>query len=145
MPAVPMRRDTWLIAPNGYTVIRFVADNPGVWVSPRNRSHSHALALLKFNGHNAPSNTLRAFAATKANTSSFSQFLHCHMDWHVEIGLAMTLIEAPQQLQQQQSINPAMASLCKAQGIPTTGNAGGNTQNWFDLSNANTVAPAARG
>ncbi|TKA73136.1 hypothetical protein B0A49_07323 [Cryomyces minteri] len=103
MPAVPMRRDTWLIAPNGYTVIRFTADNPGVW------------------------------------------FLHCHMDWHVEVGLAMTLVEAPQQLQQQQSINPAMASICKAQGIPTTGNAAGNTQNWLDLSNANTVASAQRG
>jgi iron transport multicopper oxidase len=31
MPAIPMRRDTWMIAPGGYTVIRFVADNPGVW------------------------------------------------------------------------------------------------------------------
>ncbi|KAK4986627.1 hypothetical protein LTR50_005154 [Elasticomyces elasticus] len=103
MPAVPMRRDTWLIAPNGYTVIRFVANNPGVW------------------------------------------FLHCHMDWHAELGLAMTLIEAPQQLQSTQSINPAMASLCKAQGIPTAGNAGGNTQNWLDMSNANTVAMPQRG
>ncbi|KAK5142357.1 hypothetical protein LTR04_002261 [Oleoguttula sp. CCFEE 6159] len=103
MPAVPMRRDTWLIAPNGYTVIRFIADNPGVW------------------------------------------FLHCHMDWHAEVGLAMTLVEAPQQLQQQQRINPAMTSVCKAQGIPTTGNAAGNTQNWLDLSNANTVASAQRG
>jgi len=67
------------------------------------------------------------------------------MDWHVELGLAMTLIEAPQQLQQTQSINPAMASLCKAQGISTAGNAGGNTQNWLDLSNANTVAMPQRG
>lgn len=67
------------------------------------------------------------------------------MDWHVELGLAMTLVEAPLQLQQTQSINPAMASLCKAQGIPTAGNAGGNTQNWFDMSNANTVAMPQRG
>ncbi|KAK4995558.1 hypothetical protein LTR66_004652 [Elasticomyces elasticus] len=103
MPAVPMRRDTWLIAPKGYTVIRFVADNPGVW------------------------------------------FLHCHMDWHAELGLAMTLIEAPKQLQSTQSINPAMAFLCKAQGIPTAGNAGGNTVNWLDMSNANTVAMPQRG
>lgn len=31
MPKVPMRRDTWMVAPGGYTVIRFVANNPGVW------------------------------------------------------------------------------------------------------------------
>ncbi|KAF7503465.1 hypothetical protein GJ744_003724 [Endocarpon pusillum] len=32
MPSVPMRRDTWGMAPGGYTVIRFRADNPGVWL-----------------------------------------------------------------------------------------------------------------
>jgi iron transport multicopper oxidase len=31
MPATPMRRDTWTLAPSGYTVIRFVANNPGIW------------------------------------------------------------------------------------------------------------------
>jgi iron transport multicopper oxidase len=31
MPKIPMRRDTWKLAAGGYTVIRFVADNPGVW------------------------------------------------------------------------------------------------------------------
>lgn len=31
MPRSPMRRDTWMVAGNGYTVLRFVADNPGVW------------------------------------------------------------------------------------------------------------------
>ena len=31
MPPVPMRRDTWMVAPNGYTVIRFKANNPGTW------------------------------------------------------------------------------------------------------------------
>jgi len=30
-PAVPMRRDTWLIAPSSYTVVRFQANNPGTW------------------------------------------------------------------------------------------------------------------
>jgi iron transport multicopper oxidase len=32
MPRVPMRRDTWGMAPQGYTVIRFRANNPGVWL-----------------------------------------------------------------------------------------------------------------
>lgn len=31
-PAVPVRRDTWVLAVAGYTVVRFVANNPGVWI-----------------------------------------------------------------------------------------------------------------
>ncbi|KAF2828153.1 iron transport multicopper oxidase FET3 precursor [Ophiobolus disseminans] len=31
-PATPMRRDTILVRPNGHTVLRFRADNPGVWL-----------------------------------------------------------------------------------------------------------------
>lgn len=31
-PASPMRRDTVVLPPHGYLVIRFVADNPGVWI-----------------------------------------------------------------------------------------------------------------
>jgi iron transport multicopper oxidase len=99
MPRVPMRRDTWVTAPKGYTVIRFRADNPGVWL------------------------------------------LHCHMEWHVVAGLTATIVEAPLQLQQSQKINPAMEEICKAQGVKTAGNAAGNTQNHFDLRDANTVAP----
>lgn len=30
-PAIPMRRDTILVRPNGNMVLRFKADNPGVW------------------------------------------------------------------------------------------------------------------
>ncbi|KAF7188186.1 Iron transport multicopper oxidase FET3 [Pseudocercospora fuligena] len=31
MPTYPTRRDTFVLPPQGYWVIRFVADNPGVW------------------------------------------------------------------------------------------------------------------
>jgi len=31
-PAVPMRRDTFMVRPNGNIVLRFRADNPGVWL-----------------------------------------------------------------------------------------------------------------
>lgn len=31
-PAIPSRRDTFVLPPNGHYVIRFVADNPGVWM-----------------------------------------------------------------------------------------------------------------
>ena len=32
LPTTPMRRDTILVRPNGHTVLRFRADNPGVWL-----------------------------------------------------------------------------------------------------------------
>lgn len=32
MPAVPMRRDTFLVHPNSHIVLRFRSDNPGVWL-----------------------------------------------------------------------------------------------------------------
>jgi iron transport multicopper oxidase len=31
-PAVPMRRDTIIVNPGGYAILRFAADNPGVWL-----------------------------------------------------------------------------------------------------------------
>lgn len=31
-PRTPIRRDSWVLAPAGYTVIRFIANNPGVWI-----------------------------------------------------------------------------------------------------------------
>lgn len=100
LPAFPIRRDTWMLAPSGVTVIRFRADNPGVWL------------------------------------------IHCHMEWHVEGGLTATLIEAPQELQRQRNPIPqAFKDQCTAQGIPTSGNAAGNTVNYHDLTGANTVAP----
>jgi len=97
-PAIPMKRDTMMVAPAGYTVMRFKADNPGVWI------------------------------------------MHCHMEWHITAGLTVTFIEAPIQLQSQ-SISAQSLANCKAQGVPTAGNAAGNTKNHFDLTGANTQLP----
>lgn len=99
MPRIPMRRDTWMVAGSGYTVLRFIADNPGVW------------------------------------------FLHCHMEWHLGAGLAAMLIEDPIALQNSQKIPDSWYSMCESQGIPTAGNAAGNTHNYTDLTGANTVCP----
>jgi iron transport multicopper oxidase len=99
MPRIPMRRDTWIVAAAGYTVLRFIADNPGVW------------------------------------------FLHCHMEWHLEAGLAAMIIEDPLSLQKNQNIPDAWKKQCQNQGIAISGNAAGNTQNYTDLTGANTVCP----
>ena len=31
-PEIPMRRDTFVLNPQGHVVLRFKADNPGVWL-----------------------------------------------------------------------------------------------------------------
>ncbi|TDH69301.1 hypothetical protein CCR75_002540 [Bremia lactucae] len=65
----PMTRDVYTVPPCtsdgkdgclnvGYVVLRFTADNPGVWI------------------------------------------FHCHIDWHVEAGLSMILVEGEKELQE---------------------------------------------
>ncbi|KAL1917392.1 uncharacterized protein VTP21DRAFT_5048 [Calcarisporiella thermophila] len=90
--ANPVRRDTVQIPKGGYVVLRFRADNPGVW------------------------------------------FFHCHIEWHLEAGLAMTFIEAP--LEAQKRIRPPQQiyDQCHALGIQTSGNAAG--KNGTDLEGA---------
>lgn len=99
-PASPMRRDTLLVRPNGYFVIRFRSNNPGVW------------------------------------------FFHCHIEWHVDSGLILTMIEAPLQLQQNLAgkIPEDHYDACRMQDIPYEGNAAGNTVDLLDTKGMN-VSP----
>ncbi|ETI29394.1 hypothetical protein G647_01847 [Cladophialophora carrionii CBS 160.54] len=103
-PAFPARRDTFVLPPQGYYVIRFVADNPGVWM------------------------------------------FHCHIDWHLAQGLAMTLIEAPLEIQQRHQIPQQHYDVCRAAGVPFEGNAAADTFDLTDLSGQNTqVGPLPGG
>lgn len=82
--ANPIRRDTVHVAGGGAATIRFVADNPGVWL------------------------------------------LHCHIEWHLEAGLALQFIEAPLEVQSRHSTVPAvMFDHCRKLGKPYEGNAAG--------------------
>lgn len=87
----PMRRDTVYIRPNGYFVLRFRADNPGVW------------------------------------------FFHCHIEWHLQQGLALTLVEAPLEIQKW-TIPEDHYAACKAGGYSYEGNAAANTVDLTDLT-----------
>lgn len=94
-PKYPARRDTFVLPPQGNFVIRFVADNPGVWL------------------------------------------FHCHIDWHLLQGLAMAMIEAPQQMQERMTIPDGAYDTCKAAGIAYEGNAAANTEDFLDLTGQN--------
>ena len=103
-PAVPMRRDTVVVRPNSNFVVRFKADNPGVWL------------------------------------------FHCHIEWHMDSGLAATMIEAPLELQKNLTIPQDHWDACDASGMMKSGNAAGNTQDFYDLTGANhMVAPLPDG
>lgn len=97
-PAHPASKDTVNVNGNSYAVIRFAADNPGVWL------------------------------------------FHCHIEWHVEMGLTATIIEAPEELRSLQ-IPQSHIEVCKLQGEPYEGNAAGNTVNYTDTSGMNFVNP----
>jgi iron transport multicopper oxidase len=94
-----MRRDTLIVKPMSNFVIRFRADNPGIWL------------------------------------------FHCHIEWHMDSGLAATMIEAPSVLQEQTVIPQDFMDLCAAGGTATVGNAAGNTDDYLDLSGQNRMVP----
>ena len=65
---------------------------------------------------------------------------HCHIEWHVEMGLTATIIEAPECLEGLTFPADHIAA-CQKAGIPYQGNAAGNTQNPLDTTGFITVPP----
>ena len=49
-----------------------------------------------------------------------------HIEWHLEVGLAVQFIEAPLQVQERNTIPQVVYDQGKAQGIATSGNAAGH-------------------
>lgn len=88
----PARRDTIQVPDGTFVILRFRADNPGVW------------------------------------------FFHCHIEWHLESGLAATFIEAPDVVQQRMKLPESFIDTCKASNMPYNGNAAG--KQGLDLSGA---------
>lgn len=89
----PIQRDTVFVRGNGYLVIRFVADNPGVW------------------------------------------FFHCHLDFHLEQGLAVTFVEAPDYIDKY--IPDSHLQVCRNSNMPTKGNAAGIDDDFLNLHGEN--------
>ena len=90
-PDTPILRDTVILEPNGHVVIRFKADNPGVWM------------------------------------------FHCHVDWHLQQGLAAIMVEDPVTLQSIETLGQNYKDICEAAKIPNKGNSAGHSDDWFNL------------
>ncbi|CDR43621.1 CYFA0S12e02652g1_1 [Cyberlindnera fabianii] len=95
-PEYPMMRDTVYVREQSNMVLRFKADNPGVW------------------------------------------FFHCHIEWHLEQGLALTFVEAPEEIQKNasQHLTDSHKAICENLGINVDTNAAGNTD-FLDLTGQN--------
>ncbi|KAI0938395.1 hypothetical protein AcV5_000087 [Taiwanofungus camphoratus] len=52
-------------------------------------------------------------------------FFHCHIEWHLEVGLAIQLVEAPLVAQERNTMPSFMIEQCQAVGSPYSGNAAG--------------------
>ncbi|KAI9483639.1 MAG: multicopper oxidase-domain-containing protein [Benjaminiella poitrasii] len=61
-------------------------------------------------------------------------FFHCHIEWHLESGLAATFIEAPDVAQERMTLPQAFKDICTEGGNPYEGNAAG--KEGFDLKGA---------
>ncbi|KAJ2021667.1 ferroxidase fet3, partial [Coemansia sp. S610] len=97
----PVKRDTVVIGGGHYAILRFRADNPGVWL------------------------------------------FHCHIDFHIMLGLQMTFVEAPDKIQSRlkHKVPDAYRENCVAQGIKTTGNALGGSE-VMDLGDQDQLNPS---
>ncbi|KIM88113.1 Ferroxidase [Piloderma croceum F 1598] len=60
-------------------------------------------------------------------------FMHCHIEWHLEAGLAVEFIEAPLVMQQRSNVPQSMYDQCRIDGTPFSGNAAGHNST-TDLS-----------
>ncbi|KAJ3268355.1 ferroxidase fet3 [Terramyces sp. JEL0728] len=90
----PVRRDTIIVPGGGYVVLRFIADNPGVWL------------------------------------------FHCHIEWHLQAGLAAIFVESPDLMQKNIKVPQGVLDQCKNMNIKTSGNAAG----YSDLSTFTGIA-----
>ncbi|CAP72621.1 uncharacterized protein PODANS_2_530 [Podospora anserina S mat+] len=84
----------------------------------------------------AHSHAVLRFKATNPGTWLF----HCHIEWHVEMGLTATIIEAPDRLRNL-TFPQDHLDACNKMGIPVSGNAAGNTQDYLDTTGMVTVPP----
>ena len=64
---------------------------------------------------------------------------HCHIEWHVEMGLTVTLVQGPELLRGAQ-FPPDHIDNCRKLGIPFSGNAAGNADP-TDTTGFRTVPP----
>ena len=71
-------------------------------------------------------------------------FFHCHINWHLDSGLAATMVVAPLELQKTLKVPKNHYDVCRAGNTATEGNAAGNTVDVLNLDGQNKAFPPLR-
>lgn len=111
--ANPMRRDTVQIPSMNSATLRVVADNPGVWFL-------HCESLFSITSPHPCRRTLINLISPPRRERPG------HIEWHLEVGLAIQLVEAPLIMQQRNTVPQALYDQCQDLGLPISGNAAGH-------------------
>ncbi|KAK2007547.1 multicopper oxidase [Colletotrichum eremochloae] len=119
-----------------FQVLRRPASDVGDWPGVERASLNQKPPRRDTVSINSNSHAVIRFQATNPGVYLF----HCHIEWHVELGLTATIIEAPEKLRNI-PIPEDHKAACRAQGIPTDGNAAGNTANPLDQTGMNLEPP----
>ncbi|KAL8760372.1 MAG: hypothetical protein Q9184_003378 [Pyrenodesmia sp. 2 TL-2023] len=109
-PEFPMRRDTVLVRPNGNIVLRFQADNPGIWLF-----HCH----IEWHVTSGLVATMVEAPLELQQSLSFAQSPYASSNSSA-LAIPASHIEA-----------------CTSQGLPLAGNAAGNTEDLLNLEGEN--------
>ncbi|SCV02253.1 LAMI_0G17282g1_1 [Lachancea mirantina] len=82
--------------------------------------------VLEANGH-----VVFRFVADNPGVWMF----HCHVDWHLEQGLAAVFVEAPKQLRAMEQLSDNYKQVCRNSNMALKGNAAGDFRDWLNLEN----------
>jgi iron transport multicopper oxidase len=116
-----------------FQVLERPHSNAGVW---QGRSHGYNRQPPMRDVVHIMANSYAVLRFKATNPGVF--LFHCHIEWHVEMGLTATIIEAPERLRGLTFPEDHLAA-CRKQGTPIAGNAAGNTQNPLDQAGFITV------
>ncbi|EFQ29060.1 multicopper oxidase [Colletotrichum graminicola M1.001] len=119
-----------------FQVVRRPATNTGDWPGVERARLNQKPPRRDTVSVMGKSHVVLRFEATNPGVYLF----HCHIEWHVEMGLTATIIEAPERLRNL-TIPQDHQAACRAQGIPTSGNAAGNTADPLDQAGMNLEPP----
>lgn len=108
----------------------------GPWPGPNATTYNEHPPLRETVDVMAHSYVVLRFLADNPGVHLF----HCHIEWHVEMGLTMTFVVAPERLRGLQ-IPQDHLDACRTIGMPTAGNAGGNVVNPLHTGSMNDQPP----
>ncbi|CAO3679408.1 unnamed protein product [Umbelopsis ramanniana] len=113
-------------------VFQIVARGDGIFNESVNIINETQLNPVRRDTVHIPANSFAVIRFRADNPAVW--FFHCHIEWHLESGLAVQIVEGPEVMAERLTVPQQLLDNCKALGWSTTGNAAG--KQGLDLSGA---------